>query len=187
MPLTKNVGQFGGIFHTTYMNSILEQSILCPAQGKELPNCNVRYTSKKMTPTFEDTEGFFRRVLDSYPYKFPKRGAAFLMDLSELRLCLQSCVCVFQSCVCVFRAVFVMAKQNSNGKVSTNARHFERPIPNIMSSSMQVKWYGPPLAHLPLTCTCMYSSWLRLGLCVFMEGCRHIQSSLRAFLSQSLP
>ena len=110
MPLTKNVGQFGGIFHTTYMNSILEQSILCPAQGKELPNCNVQYASKKMTPTFEDTEGFFRRVLDSYPYKFPKRCS---FSYGSFRA-------VFVSS----RAAFVMAKQNSNGKVSTNARHF---------------------------------------------------------------
>ena len=105
------------------MNSILDQSILCSAQGKELPNCNVRYTSKKNDANIwnvfpkcacgaacitnwkassanrkvssanrkvfsEDTEGFFQRVLGSYTHKFPKRGAALLMDLSELHLCL---------------------------------------------------------------------------------------------------
>ena len=49
-------------------------------------------------------------------HKFPKRGAASLTDLPglrlrlpELRLCLPS---------------RVNKKQNSNGKVSANARHF---------------------------------------------------------------
>jgi len=42
-------------------------------------------------------EGFFRRALGLYTHRFPKRGAASLMDLpglrlrlSELRLCLPS-------------------------------------------------------------------------------------------------
>ena len=34
------------------------------------------------------------------------------------------CVCIFRSCVCVFRAVLITEKQNSNGKVSANVRHF---------------------------------------------------------------
>ena len=36
----------------------------------------------------------------------------------------RGCVCVFRSCVCVFRAALITEKQNSNGKVSANARQF---------------------------------------------------------------
>jgi len=33
-------------------------------------------------------EGFFQRVLGLYTHRFPKRSAASLTDLLELRLCL---------------------------------------------------------------------------------------------------
>ena len=36
----------------------------------------------------------------------------------------RGCICVFRSCVCVFQAALIMEKQNSNGKVSANTRHF---------------------------------------------------------------
>ena len=44
---------------------------------------------------FQEVEGFFRRGLGLYTHKFPKRSAALLTDLPELRFVFRSCVCVF--------------------------------------------------------------------------------------------
>jgi len=65
----------------------------------------------------EEAESFFRRAPGLNTHKFPKRGAASLTDLPGLRLRLPECVCVFQ-------AALITEKQNSNGKVSANTRHF---------------------------------------------------------------
>ena len=46
-------------------------------------------------------------------------------NVVQLRLRIfRGCICVFRSCICVFQAALVTEKQNSNGKVSANVRHF---------------------------------------------------------------
>ena len=47
---------------------------------------NRKASSENRKVFAEESEGFFRRVLDSYAHKFPKRGAASLMHLPHSHL-----------------------------------------------------------------------------------------------------
>jgi len=92
--------------------NVFPKFVCCAActANQKASSANWKASSKKRKVSSEDMEGFFRRALGLYTLKF----------LNAVQLCLQ----IFQSCVCVFRAAFVMAKQNSNEKVSANVCHF---------------------------------------------------------------
>ena len=68
----------------------------------------------------EEAEGFFRRALDLYTHKFPKRSAASLTDLSELCLCLpELCLCLPELCLCLPSCV-------CNGKAEQQRKGFRK-------------------------------------------------------------
>ena len=73
---------FGTLFRIAFVAQ------LPPQIGRLLPQ--IRRLLPGIEGFFEEAEGFFRRALGLNTHKFPKRGAASLTDLPELRLCLPS-------------------------------------------------------------------------------------------------
>ena len=61
--------------------------------NRKASSTNQKASSENHKVSSEDAEGFFQRALGSYTHKFPKHSAGSLTDLSELCLCLPSCVC----------------------------------------------------------------------------------------------